>query len=140
MNVKSGVKGIPNMLLIQDNDLFEVPIYFTQKDGRVAFYDNAEGVKVPEGAETETFVFRKPNWLDIRNINSAAMSLDGATTKPSIDMFRYMDLKVKTLLKDWTLKDANGAKVQVNVAAINKLHPDLVPHLFAKLEEYLTTK
>ena len=52
----------------------------------------------------------------------------------SFDLFKLMDVAVKILLVDWTLKDEKGEKIPVTAESINKLHPSLVQHLFEKLK------
>lgn len=123
------------MLLISDNDVVEVKIYFTRNGNSMVFHEKDSA---PAEALNETFIFRQPTWVDIKNINSTAVIVDPSSGKPSMDLFRYMDLKIKTLLKEWSLKNDAGEKLQVSASNINKLSPDLVQHLFTKFEEMLT--
>lgn len=122
------------MLLINENDVFEISVYLTEDGQNMVFHDVASA---PIGAKHEIFVFRRPNWSDTKNINSTALVLD-ASGSPKLDLYRYMDLKVKTLLKDWSLKSSLGEKLPVTASNMNKLHPDLFQHLFTKLEEQFT--
>lgn len=124
------------MLLVSENETFEVPVMFTENNGALTFY---EPDQAPEGAKKETFLFRRPNWADMKAINSGAMTVD-ATGKPNLDIYRFMDMKIRTLLKDWSLMANPENKLQITQANINKLHPDLLPYLFSKMEERLTAK
>lgn len=120
------------MLIITENDILQIDVYFSDRENSTVFYDNKE--KAPADAKSESFVFRKANWADAKVINSSAVTIDAAG-KPTMDLYRYMDQKIKTLLKDWTLKGATNEKLPISVVNINKLNPDLIQHLFSKLEE-----
>ena len=119
-------------LLIQNDDLFTIDIYFKEENGSL------EVIEAPSPEDKfEKFSFKRPNWQETRIVSSASVLVDANTGKAIIDPFKYMDLRLKLLLKDWTLKDQEGNKLPITYDNIDKLHPLLVQHLFGKVEEFL---
>src|SRR3990172_4896326 len=123
-------------LLIGDKDVFEVKAIFEEKgNNTLVFYK--EGEKVPETAKRESFTFRKPRWSDMRRMMSDSIIPTGMGVV--INPYVFMDIKLKQLLQDWTLKDENGKKVKVDAEHIDMIHPALCDHLNAELDKILGT-
>lgn len=120
-------------LLLGEKDVFEVKVRFVEKsDGDIEFVDNGKG-------EEATFVFRQPSWADVRTIMLGVVLMDEAG-QAAIDPYKYSDAKLRTLLKDWSLTDAEGKKIPVTDANIDKMHPALFSHLTSQLSGVLNDK
>jgi len=117
------------MSLFTKDETFDIAISYTRGDkGELKF--DTEG-------EIETFTFRRPNWQDTRALMSASVIVSAQTGQAIVDPYRMMDMKIKTLLKDWTIKK-DGEKVEVTPENIDKLEPDLVQYLYNKLNSTLS--
>jgi hypothetical protein len=118
-------------LLVSSDQLFEIKIdYQIIPDKGVKILETEE-----HNSKQDTFYFKRPNWKDVRNIASASVSVDAVSGKVIADPYKYMDIKIKTLLKDWTITGDDGKKLEVSVVNIDKMHPDIVQSLAEKLEK-----
>jgi hypothetical protein len=122
------------MLLVDENDTVEVVVRYYEKPSGLDFLDNDE--KACEGIQEEKFVFRRPNWDDWKAINTDIVSVSD-TGSSSINLHKFIDHRMKTLLKSWTLKTADGTPLPI-VGNIGKLKPALVTYLNRRLEEKLS--
>jgi hypothetical protein len=123
------------MLLVDENDTVEVVVRYEQRASGLVFYgegDNPEGVELHE----EKFVFRRPNWDDWKAINTDIVSVSDG--KSSINLHKFIDQRMKSLLKSWTLKKGDGTPLPASPESIGKLKPALVTYLNRRLEEKLT--
>ncbi len=64
--------------------------------------------------------FRKPNHSDIGHMLSESTLIENNSMK--IDINKYNDLRLRTLLIDWNLTDEVGNKVQVSDSSIDSLN------------------
>ncbi len=122
-------------LFVTDKDVINVTVRYVDKAGSIQFFEKDEAGY--EAAQVETFTFRKPNWADTRLMMADAMYLDPNSGSPIVDPYRFMDRKIKILLKDWSLKDGD-AKLPLNGDNIDKLDGSLINYLNKKLDEHLT--
>jgi hypothetical protein len=122
------------MLLVDDNETVEVIIRVEKKDGGLVFYEDGQP---SENAKEERFVFKRPNWGDWKKINTDIVSVSD-TGQSTINLHKFIDLRMKILLKSWTLKDAAGKPLPVSPEVIDKLKPALVTYLNRRLEDQLT--
>lgn len=101
-------------LLIKEEDTFEVTVHFKLNEkGQVEVVETKE----PE-CETEVFTFKYPAWKDVRTIIVESQVLvEGVAV---LDPIAFIEAKVKTLLRKWSLKDSEGKAIP-----ITKL--DLIP-------------
>lgn len=120
------------MLLVDETSTFQVIVYHGEDTGIFVIYSDTP----PDAAKKDVFTFRRPNWVDVRNMNSASVLVDAVSGKAIIDPYKYMDLKVKSLLTDWTISKGEE-KVPVSPDNVNRLQPELIQYLFQKLEEKL---
>lgn len=67
----------------------------------------------------------------IRQIPSESAS---GGTRTEMDMITYRDLKLKTCLKKWDLKDDNGQDIAVNENVIDNLVPEVAQELLNNFE------
>ena len=120
-------------LLISENDTFEIKIAYTEAaDGRLKFEET-------EGAKHETFVFRRPSWLDTRVILSTCVIVDAGSGRAIVDPYKMMDSRFKILIKDWSITE-NGQKVPATMESVNKLHPSLVQEVYDRLNTFLSAE
>lgn len=118
-------------LLVNESQLFDVIVIYARKNGELEFFE--EG-KAPAGAVKETFKFKRPTWTEARDMMSASVLVDAVSGRSIIDPYKFMDMKVKTLIKDWSLNH-DGKKLELSEDNIDKLEPALVQHLFDRLEQ-----
>lgn len=115
------------MLLVDSGNTFTISITY-KEDGSLQILKDGE----PDG-KTDTFTFRRPNWGDIRTMNSYAVLVDAVSGKAIIDPYKYMDIKIKMLLVGWTLKQGEE-DLPLSADNVNRLDPILFQSLFEKLE------
>lgn len=120
------------MLLVSQDDVFTIDVSYTYENGFLTIHEG----EAPTGALKDSFTFRRPNWEDIHIMNSSSVIVDAINGKAIMDPYKYMDIKVKRLLKRWTLKIGQET-APVSQDNINRLHPVMMQHLFAKVEENL---
>lgn len=114
------------MLLVSDNAKIEIIVSYKETEKGIVFEDAPESLK-------ETFVFKKKNWENHKSIMSSSVIMN-ASGEASVDLFKLMDMSIKTLLVDWTLKDDKGDKIPVTIENINRLPSSLVQHIFEKVK------
>ena len=121
------------MGLLVKKETIEIQVCYEEKDGRLAFFE--EGKPRPSEAKTETFIFRKPNWGDIRKIMSSAAktSPDGQTI--TIDFYAMADARVKQLLESWSIKGDNGEALPPTAENVDGLAPNLVQYVIKLLAD-----
>ena len=116
-------------LLIGENDTFDVECFFVENGTNIVFYEKKDA---PEGHQHETFTFKKPSWVELRKMMSESLIPSGGTA--ILNPYTYMDLKLKYLLRKWTLKDGDGKPIKVTFEAIDKMHPSLSVYLSGKID------
>jgi len=81
----------------------------------------------------ETF-WKVLSWQDQNNIgkNSVIQNEDG--TYGDVDQFRYRDLRIKTCLKKWDMKDDDGKEIPCDSVHINMLPAHIVNELVTKYD------
>lgn len=118
-----------SLIVDQEKSVFEVVLCFTPKDnGDIEFHEPANA---PDGAKTEKFVFRRPTWRDARVIMERSMIPGGE----NVDAIAYMDAKVRTLLKSWSLKDEAGGVLPI--AKFDSLSPAVILKLSTLVDAQL---
>jgi hypothetical protein len=107
--------------------------FIPSDDGAQILDDDIVQTNEAEEVEEADFFFRVPKWGDTRKIMSAASAVreDGMV----LDPYKFIDARIKFLLKDWTLTDEKGKKVPVNEQTIERLPPHVVNYLHRKLDE-----
>ena len=123
-------------ILINDSDRFDITVRYGENNGNIEIFPE-EG-EIPQDAHSETFTFKRPNWAESRTMLSSCVIMNAANGEGVMDPYRFMDTRIKTLLKDWTLKDKDGNKIEVNPANIDMLPPTIVDCLFNRLTKKLT--
>lgn len=120
-------------LLIQENDTFEIEVRYVKNNSIFKIFGPNENV---EGAIVEKFTFKRPNWTEAQRLMSACVLVDATNGRAILDPYRYMDLKVKSLLRDWTLMD-NEEKLAPTPENVNKLDPSIIQYLFQRMNDVL---
>lgn len=129
------------MSLFADGEEFSVTIYYKRNGKKLEVLDPStikEDAPEISNYKKETFVFRKPAWKEMKNILSESVTLTPESGW-KIDPWKFMDSKIKHLLKNWTLKEdetkENSTKVPISKASIDRLEPEIVSYLNAKIDE-----
>ena|SRR3990167_610708 len=82
------------------------------------------------------------DWADFNHIYGECFKYntnpDGTTTG-NLDFIKFRDMKLKTCLKSWDIKDSNGKPVPISASSINKLHPDVAAELLNGFEKATET-
>jgi len=130
-------------LLLTDKDTFDITLWYVDNDGelKISASEPAPANTIDEigRAKSETFTFRWPNWADTKTMLAGSVMVD-ENGGVAVDPFKFMDGKVRTLLKDWTLTNPKGDKYPVNNMNIDKLHPALFEYLNKTVEARLAGK
>jgi len=131
------------MSIIQDQ-LVKISLYYkeTKKDGytKVVTLSNKKAEKMLEDEEQKEKVkifntfWKVLSWQDQNNIGKNSMIKDEDGTSGDIDQFRYRDLRIKTCLKEWDLKDDEDKDVPCDSAHINMLPAHIVSELINKYD------
>ena len=124
------------MSLFQKKDKKKIEIevrFYLTEDGPIVL----EGEEsCPEGSQEDSakFFFKVPSWGEVRVIMSAGSSIrsDGAI----LDPHKFIDARIKTLLKDWTLEDGKGKKAIISESNIESLDPNVVDFINRQLEAH----
>ena len=124
-------------LLVGEKHTFKIDLKYFLKDQGITILTK-EG-QVPEGTQvkSETFTFKRPNWSEIQKMMSACVICDASTGRAIMDPYKFMDIKVKTLLRDWTLKDEEGNKMPLVEDTLSNMEPSVVQYLFDEMNEVL---
>lgn len=122
-------------LFISDDDVVELRVFHTEENGILKFYFNDP---MPSGVEENIFVFRRPNWGDQNVIMGTTLRIDLTSGTPIMDPYRFIDAKLKVLLRSWSLKDNKGNPLEVSSENIDKLDPNLIEHLNIRLNATLS--
>lgn len=116
-------------LLIKEEDVFDVTVHFKLNEkGQVEVVDTKE-----PGCESEVFTFKYPAWKDVRTIIlESQIVVEGVAV---LDPIAFIEAKVKTLLRKWSLKDSEDKAIP-----ITKL--DMIParvmfHVGVKMDDYI---
>ena len=84
-----------------------------------------------------TTTWKRLTWKDWNTIFSKCLkNVTGADgqSRNDLDVILYREMKLKFCLKDWDLKDDNGAKVQVSSEIIDMLAPEVATALLDNFE------
>lgn len=94
--------------------------------------DNTKKVDFKEDCIYELdLLFRKPNHADITIMQSDCTTVTEGSAH--IDLYRYNDLRFRTLLKKWNFLDEEGNKMPLNNDSINKIHPSVYNELILRM-------
>jgi len=89
----------------------------------------------PALVEMHTFVFRRPSFKDAVNAVGDMATKDGISLSFNPLAIRFA--RIKSLLKDWSLKDGEGNKVPVTEQNIEKLNPVLADMVGTRLDDMI---
>lgn len=119
-------------VFIKKDDFIDVTV-LVGKDG---FYYEDGDQDSPKDCVEERFTFRRPSWGDVKKIlsSSSVVSPEGAY---NVDLWKFIDGRLKALLVGWSLKDAEGKPVQVSTETIDSLDPKLTTFLNDRLDATL---
>jgi len=81
--------------------------------------------------------FRKPNHSDVGEMLSDSTVLEDSGFK--VDINRYSDLRLRTLLSDWNLTDDDGNKVPITSQAIDSLNQKVFESMIRFMNEEIPT-
>lgn len=117
------------MSLISNDEFFEVKVYYKTKQNKTYIFDDEKDQKEDlSNYNLETFSFKRPRWGEMKDIFSKSVSLS-SEGEMKVDPWKYMDRKIKCLLKEWSLVEENGEKVPITEANIDRLDYELISHL-----------
>jgi len=119
-------------LFIDDDDTFEVLVTYTQDGKKTLFYEPDE-ITPPDALE-ETFTFKRPNWHETMEIMARSVIVSPTTNEPIINPYKFMDIKFRTLIRKWTLKDKNGEPLPISDETVKRLTSAVVYYLGTKID------
>jgi hypothetical protein len=122
-------------LFVTEQDVIVIEVCYLEENGQLKFLE--EGDDSCQKPQVETFTFRRPNWSDNRLMMADSMFIDPTSGAPVLDPYRFIDRKMKILLKEWTLK-VGDEKLPVTGDNIDKLDAALINYLNRALDAKLT--
>lgn len=78
------------------------------------------------------------SWSDYNNIYSSCLKYktdDKGMGISDLDFIKFRDMKLKTCLKHWSLKDEMGRAIVVTSTMIDKLYPEIAAELLTGFEK-----
>jgi hypothetical protein len=120
-------------LLINECDKFEIAVRYLEKENKsLQFFEDDE--EHPANVSIEKFIFKRPSWSEAASMMSSSVLVSATNGQAILDPYKFMDISIKTLLKEWTLKDGDEA-LKITHKTIEMLDPNLVQYLFAKMQK-----
>jgi len=116
-------------LMHKDSDRLDVVVKYAETANGLEFFED----NYDKECLKETFNFKRLTWEMHKGIMSAVMVMN-VQGQSLVDLFKLMDLKVKTQIAEWSLKDDKGDNLPVTPENIGRLDPLLIQHLFSKLQ------
>jgi len=121
-------------------------IVLSDKEGKIQFQQQEDFIKQKQEKQEEiketdrpikvlTTMWKVLSWGDQNNLSKMCerYTPDGLQ---GIDYFKFRDLRMKSCIKSWDIKDIKGTPVPVTSEIIDTLPPDIV---FALIDRYDTT-
>jgi hypothetical protein len=122
-------------LLVNEKSNLEVTVRYSIEKGILTFHEEQSDNTIVE----EKFFFKRPNWKDHRSMmSSLVMQVTNDELSPTVNLYGMMDVRIKTLLKDWTLKDDDGNNLAVTPENIDRLDHRVIEYVFNKLSAELS--
>lgn len=75
------------------------------------------------------------SWKEQNQSLKSCMIINNVTGNPEIDQIKFRDLKVKSCLKEWDLKDDNNAPIPCDPRVIDELPFDVIVGLVNKYDK-----
>jgi len=117
------------MSLLINEEQIEIKVYYIRKNNKIEVLDLEKDPAADlSNYKLETFSFKRPGWGEIRSILSESVTIT-PSEEWKIDPWKYMDSRMKHLLKGWSLIDENEKKLPVTRDNIDRLEFELVSHL-----------
>ena len=100
--VKKAPKSSP---FISDKDVFDVTVYYTEKDKETVILPTSE-----DGCESITVTFRYPDFQTRQQIIQASTQINESGV-PSLNFLQLQNAMLYTLAMSWDVKDSKGEPV-----------------------------
>jgi len=108
--------------------------YIEKENGDIELIKDDEVIAEGEKFETARFVFRPPNWGDTKAIMSAC-SLIGQDGKIAFDGYKFIDMRLRRLMTDWSLTDEKEKRLPLTEENFEMLPYAIVNYLNEKIEK-----
>lgn len=119
-------------LMVDKAPCMEIVVKYERlASGELKFHE--EQAPTEGNIKEEKFFFRSPGWGDTKIMAKASSRLD-ESGRVFLDPYAFMDVRIKTLLCDWTLKDEKGNKLPIGASNVDSLHPSVLTYLSEKLD------
>ena len=127
---------MPISFFVQKTDRIRIPVYvYTKGDNVEATHLQNEVPKDIVGEQQViNFMFSKPSHIDSSNIIRQAQIKLRGSDDTSLDLVAFSDGILKTLLKEWDLKEGDEV-MKVSIVNINNLVPSIAKAAVAGLLE-----
>ncbi len=108
-----------------------------QSKGYVSLQDATADTPLSKQIQNLTTYWRTIRWKDQNAIFSRSvrqLKKPDGTISAEVDPLQYRDLKLKTCLKKWSVRDENGNEIPVTEEAIDRLDPVVAHELLLAFE------
>jgi hypothetical protein len=117
-------------LLMEEDELLEIEVRYKETEKGIEIFNK----DAPSDAACAKFYFKRPCWGEYRTIMSASVNINVADGQAMVDPYKLSDLRLKKLLKDWTIENKNG-KIPITPANVDMLQPRIAQYLIDKLNQ-----
>jgi hypothetical protein len=113
-------------MFIQDDDVFDVKVYYRKNKNRYMAYTEKDYKDLPEEEKTKCSVLsiraKNMSWGLYNQLQDDAM-VDSGSGERQFNFRAYKENRLKNLIKEWDAKDRDGKPVPINEKSIAHLSP-----------------
>lgn len=113
-------------MFIQDDDVFDVKVYYRKNKNRYMAYTEKDYKDLPEEEKTKCSVLsiraKNMSWGLYNQLQDDAM-VDNGSGERQFNFRAYKENRLKNLIKEWDAKDKDGKPVPINEKSIAHLSP-----------------
>ena len=125
-------------IFVKEDDVISVKVLMAQGEGKLIVGEEMDVLRVfkpdvkEEDVHEETFVFRRPKFVDMPAFMDGAMAINNeeefslSPGSQSLSIF-------KRLIKSWTITNGDGESVPVNEENIQSLNPSVAQYVINQL-------
>jgi len=112
-------------IFVKKNDIIKVEVFIWEESDKIQA--TSDKIEVPKSQDFEvlTFDFRRPNYADWKTIIEAAQTGGNTGVEVSLNVTKFQDQVLRSLLKDWDLKNAEGEKVSYSLRNLESLETQI---------------
>jgi len=123
-------------IFVDEQDAVKITVRYVVEPKGVKVLD--DGQEPPDGCESVTAEFRRPNFGLAQQLMRASTTID-ANGQPSLNIADLNHNMLYLLLKSWDVKDSKGEPVEPTPGAINRMRIEVARALVTRLVNVVGT-